>query len=277
MTKLEIVQTLKIPKSYHPDMTDDQIFPAKINYIQNLTYCSDGLGVSHNVDFLKDPDFCQKLAFSLSHDGEVANHPLGHPIWRAYVAGWAAQQALRIEGDFVECGVDTGILSSFICQQIDFNNKDRDFYLLDSFEGMDMSLLTAEEQQADKDKQTYTIYKDHYKSQTDQTLAKLKSKISQFHNIHIIKGYIPGTLSQIKAEQIAYLSIDLNSVMPEMETIKYLWDRLPVGAVILLDDYTFLGHMPQLNAWNEFADTNQQQILSLWTGQGLIIKTDFKD
>ena len=35
--------------------------------------------------------------------------------WRAYVCCWAAKQALAVEGDFVECGVNTGILC-FACK-----------------------------------------------------------------------------------------------------------------------------------------------------------------
>ena len=273
MTKLKVTSTLKVPQSFHPELTKDHEIPTQFNFIENVTYSSDGTAVSHNVDFLDNPLFTEHLIHSLQiKEGSSSKYPYGSPVWRAYIAGWAGRQALRVEGDFVECGVDTGILSSMVCQQTDFNNQDRHFYLLDSFEGMDMSLLTNAEKEKDDQHKTYSFYKEHYASNTDNTLTQLHTKIDQFHNIHIIKGYIPETLTQIKAENIAYLSIDLNAVVPEMATIKTLWDRLSIGAVILLDDYTFMGHDPQREAWNQFATEYGQHILTLWTGQGLIIK-----
>ncbi len=276
MTKLKLTNSLHVPKSHHPHLTEDVTVPAPNAFIENARYCSDGVAVAHNVDFIDEPEFVKQAEFSLAYHIEKPNFPYGMPSWRVYIAGWAAQQALRLDGDFVECGVDTGILSSIVCQRTDFNTHKRDFYLLDSFEGMELDQLTPDEIQQNAQSNLYNIYKQGYQNNSATTFEILKSKIDQFQNIHIIKGYIPETLEHIKTDTIAYLSIDLNAVFPEMATIKFLWDRLTVGAVILLDDYTFSGHAPQKNAWNSFAQDYHQSILPLWTGQGLIIKTPYQ-
>ena len=39
-------------------------------------------------------------------------------------------------GDFVECGVNKGFLSSAIMEYLDWNSLDRGFYLLDTFAGL---------------------------------------------------------------------------------------------------------------------------------------------
>ena len=84
---------------------------------------------------------------------------------------------------------------------------------------------------------------------------------------------MPDTLSSIDAEQISYLSLDMNCAEPEIAAARQLWPRLVRGAVILLDDYG--GGPPyqrQKNAFDALADEAGFTILTLATGQGLIIK-----
>jgi hypothetical protein len=45
-----------------------------------------------------------------------------------------------------------------------------------------------------------------------------------------------------------------------------------VGALMLLDDCAYRGHRPQKVAMDRFAQTRANKILSLPTGQGLLIK-----
>lgn len=49
-------------------------------------------------------------------------------------------------------------------------------------------------------------------------------------------------------------------------------ERLMPGALMLLDDYAYRGHRPQKVATDGFAQTRANKILSLPTGQGLLIK-----
>jgi hypothetical protein len=49
-------------------------------------------------------------------------------------------------------------------------------------------------------------------------------------------------------------------------------ERLVPGALMLLDDYAYRGHRPQKVAMDRFAQTRANKILSLPTGQGLLIK-----
>ncbi len=71
------------------------------------TYNQDGLATRHNADFMRDPRFLEAYRAGLE------NAPAGTQLeWRVHVALWCATQALRLEGDFVECGVHTGILSA---------------------------------------------------------------------------------------------------------------------------------------------------------------------
>lgn len=67
-----------------------------------LTYNQDGLATRHNADFMRDPRFIEANRAAM-----VDCHPGTRIEWRIHVALWCATQALRLGGDFVECGVHT--------------------------------------------------------------------------------------------------------------------------------------------------------------------------
>ena len=65
----------------------------------------------------------------------------------------------------------------------------------------------------------------------------------------------------------------MNNAFAEIEAIKFLWNKLVLGGIVVLDDYAYGEEfMAQKNAWDEFALIRNFEILTLPTGQGLIIK-----
>jgi O-methyltransferase len=90
--------------------------------------------------------------------------------------------------------------------------------------------------------------------------------------VQIIKGVVPDTLAQVKAEKICYLSIDMNNAAPEIAAAEHFWDRLVSGGIIILDDYGWAKQINQKIAFDKFADKRGVSPLSLPTGQALIIK-----
>jgi len=84
---------------------------------------------------------------------------------------------------------------------------------------------------------------------------------------------VPETLTAFPADrQVAYLSIDMNIVAPEMAAIAFFWDRLVPGGVVLLDDYGWATHRAQREAFDAFAQAHGAMILNVPTGQGIIIR-----
>ena len=89
----------------------------------------------------------------------------------------------------------------------------------------------------------------------------------------VVKGKVPNSLREVQLGKISYLSIDMNNAKAEIAAIEYLWKRLVVGAVVVLDDYAYGEEFRnQKNAWDEYAKAMNFEILTLPTGQGLIIK-----
>lgn len=221
------------------------------------TYNEDELITGHKSDFMEDEHFmrCYNLAVA---EGLAISDKIH---WRAYVICWAASQVKKLEGDFVECGVAKGFLSRIAMEYIDFGNLPKIFYLLDTFKGLQEKYLTEKERETKNFGWDYGI---SYK----QVMNTFKS----FKNVRIIKGPVPDTLPQVASLKIAYLSIDMNCVIPEIAAAEYFWNKLVSGGVIILDDYGHSGHEEQKYAFDDFARRKGIQILCLPTGQGLIIK-----
>ena len=83
---------------------------------------------------------------------------------------------------------------------------------------------------------------------------------------------MPATLVECDAREICYLSIDMNSVEPEIAAATFFWDKVVKGGVVFLDDYGFPLHINQKIAFDRFVLERGQSILCLPTGQGIIIK-----
>ncbi len=183
--------------------------------------------------------------------------------WRAHVVCWAAQHAVQLGGDFVECGVNTGIWSLTAMSMINFETlTERKWWLLDTYCGL-------AEQLADPDEGEWVhTWNNAYPECYD--LAK--KNFSPYPNAILIRGMVPDTLSQVTSTKIAYLSLDMNHAAPEIAAGEFFWDRLMTGALILLDDYAYVGCSKQREAWDDFARSKGYTILSMPTGQGIIIK-----
>jgi hypothetical protein len=227
-----------------------------------LTYNTDGLATQHNCEFMRDPQF------TAAYDFGMTNGPAGrHLEWRVHVALWLTGQALGIPGDFIECGVNTGIMSGAIMTYHDFTRfPERRFFLLDTFAGI------PEEQISDVERASGVAGMNAKYQGGDAVFSTVSSKFSRWPNARLIRGRVPDTLSGVDSERIAFAHIDMNVVEPEIAAAEFLWPRLQTGAFMLLDDYGWAPHIHQKRAWDVWAREKHIQILSLPTGQGLIMK-----
>lgn len=226
-----------------------------------LTYNTDGLATMHSADFRNEPKFAAAYAL-----GAASGHGFGrdlHIEWRVFINCWAAEHALGIPGDFVECGTDTGIIARAVTSFTSFENVDKRYYLLDTFAGFPEGQLTDAERARGLGDQHET-YADTYKNVVDY--------FKTYSNVTIIRGKVPDTLGQCKAERISYLSIDMNAVVPEIAAATAFWDRLSPGAFVVLDDYGWTFHEEQRLAFDAFAKERGTRVLALPTGQGLLVK-----
>ncbi len=183
--------------------------------------------------------------------------------WRAHIAIWAAKHALALEGDFVECGVHTGILSMAICKYLDFNTVPKAFYLFDTYAGIPLEQVAEDEM-----KMAHSMNANLYFDCFEIT----KRNFADFQNVVLVKGRIPDSFKDVDIEKISYLSLDMNNAAAELAAIEHLWPKLSEGAMVILDDYGWISHDTQMKEMDKFAKSKNVSIAHLPTGQGLLIK-----
>lgn len=229
-------------------------------------YASDGLISFHRHAFLEDATFRQAY--------ERGARALGGPDWyqwqwRVHIGLWAAASASSLDGDFVECGVNYGFLSSAVMEMLDWDRLGKTFYLLDTFAGLDPRFTTTgEDRDAALKKNEQSLRYGVYVSGVES----VKANFAQWQNHRIIVGAVPETLDQVDARAVAFLHIDMNCAPPEVAALRYFWPRLSPGALVLLDDYNYRGFDDQRHAMDALASELGVPICALPTGQGLLIK-----
>jgi SAM-dependent methyltransferase len=234
------------------------------SYREGHVYDQDGLRSIHNHEFMDDPAFRKAYQRGVSAAGEDYRWH-----WRVHVGLWVAAYASQLEGDFVECGVNRGFLSSVIMDYLDWDSLGKHFYLLDTFRGLDERFVSAE------DKMSGAVEKNRKSLATGfyvQGIDEVRANFSEWKNVSLIEGTIPETLPQVRANKIAYLHLDMNCSQPEVAAARFFWERLVPGAFVLLDDYAYYGYVSQKVAMDSFAREKGINILSLPTGQGLLAK-----
>jgi hypothetical protein len=227
-------------------------------------YVEDALMTTQNHEFVDDPAFTRAYARGMQATGSDY-----HMRWRVHVALWAAASANKLPGDFVECGVNKGFMSSAIMNYLDWNTLDRKFYLLDTFQGLDVRYVSEAEKAAGYlERNRNSLAKGEYVSGVDQ----VKKNFAEWKNAIVVQGTIPDSLKAVESKAIAYIHLDLNCSPPEVAALELLWDSLVPGAYILHDDYSQVAHKISKDGMDQFAAKKNLQFVSLPTGQGLLIK-----
>lgn len=175
-------------------------------------------------------------------------------IWRLATLAWGARQALRVEGDFVECGCYKGTSARILCDLLDFARLDRRYFLYDLFEhneSMPHHSMAA-----------------HGETLVDQ----VRERFADVPQAVITQGWVPQSLAEASPETIAFMHLDLNNAEAEIGALEVLFDRISPGGVLILDDFGWLAYRAQHKAEIRWMAERGYSILELPTGQGLVIK-----
>jgi O-methyltransferase len=129
----------------------------------------------------------------------------------------------KVEGAFAELGVYKGDSANLI----HLMDKERTFYLFDTFHGFRKEDLEMETGKA----ATYTS-----RDFADTSLEKIKQRLSSgkfvFHS-----GYFPETAKEIQNEKFALVNMDADLYLPTKAGLEFFYPRLSPGGVIIIHDY----------------------------------------
>jgi hypothetical protein len=224
------------------------------------TYNQDGLITMHDCSFMEEPRFQE--AYQAAKGTGSWTGPWGQaPIhWRAHVLCWAASATSALLGDIVECGVDRGGTAMLLANYLRIDRTPgRRIFLYDTFCGLDRNRSSQQEW-------------DHYEGFYSECHEQVKRLFQAYSNVHIIRGSVPDTFDQSAPNAVAFLHIDMNAAVPERAAIEFFWDRLVPGAIVVLDDYAWVACHAQKVSMDQFAAQVNVPILSLPTGQGMLMK-----
>lgn len=222
----------------------------------DASFFADGFATVHYVGFLHDKKFTSSYDNSFSGI-EPKFARLAHRTipWRAHIVTWAANQAIKLDGDFVECGVWWGTLSKVICEYTDFEKlTEKKFYLIDTWGDPKTSNLK------------------HQKRYPDDLFNKVKERFIKYPNVKLVRGPVPEILQDVPVKKIAYLSIDMNGDIAERATLEKYYDKMVKGGIIYFDDYGF-GMYAKLRATvDEFFSDKPETLLHFPGGNSIVIK-----
>jgi len=230
----------------------------------STVYCNDNIIVFQRaLTFLRDSKFMRSL-FRASETGTGA---FDDRTWRAHILVWAAQNALNLDGDFVELGTFRGYFAACVAECLAFEKLPRSFFLYDTFAGLPDDAIRERELPGS----FYDSLQAHYRE--PDIYQSVVNRFKAYPNVHPIQGKVPDTLHERCPEKIAFLHVDLNSAKHEIAALEYLWNRIVTGAIIVLDDFGFAIFRSQTQAHQEFFAARGCPIAELPTGQGLVIKS----
>ena len=214
-------------------------------------YAEDGLWTHHGHTFIEDERFAKAYRRAVQAAG------LDYGIrWRVHTILWAAEHAAALDGAFVECGTGRGFMASAICDYLGW--EERPFYLYDTF----LPAALDEHGNQAADGVPSPVYA--------EGLEPVTENFAEWSGVKPIVGKIPGTL--LSDGPIAFLHVDLNHAAAEEATVRHFWPKLTPGAPVIFDDYGFQGYEVQRAAADRLGRELGFSVLTLPTGQGLVLR-----
>lgn len=233
-------------------------FPALNAAIQDIIHAMtrpQGFYFGDNLmTFAKSLSFFDDMPFReawLKHSETVEERGAA---WRRATLVWAARTALRLDGDFVECGCYKGTGPRIIADVLDFGALDRRYYLYDLFE------------------HNAAMPHHHMLEHSGELFDWVKARFADLPNVVVTQGRVPDSLAIAAPEKIAFMHLDLNNADAEIGALEVLFDRIVPGGILILDDYGWIGYRDQLVAEKAWFKARGYEVLEMPTGQGMVIK-----
>jgi hypothetical protein len=201
-----------------------------------------------NLSLLEDPAFRQAWQANLLTTADEAI------AWRRYILCCAACHALRLEGDFVECGALHGTAVKTVIDYFGREAFAKDFWVYDTFD-------------------TNPVPGHQFQGQEAGLFERVQARFAGYRRVRLVKGLLPASLEGNSPARIAYLHLDLNNAGFEIAVLEALFDRLVPGGLLVLDDYEWSGaYRSQKAAEDPWFSARDYRVMPLPTGQGLVIK-----
>lgn len=180
-------------------------------------------------------------------------------IYRCYELWNLVHDLKDIEGDILEVGVWRGGTGAVMCKASE-NHKGTTVYLADTFQGV----VKATEED--------TVYRGGEHNDTSDQIVMDLLKTVEAKNHKILKGIFPDDFPDVQIDKIKLCHIDVDTYLSAKEIFDYAWPKIPVGGVVIFDDYGFWTCEGVTKYFNALQLSDGRKIHNL-NGHGIIIKT----
>ncbi len=181
-----------------------------------------------------------------------------HSIDRKYTVNQFLQLTKNVDGDTVECGSYQGATSYLICAFIQQHGQSKAHHIFDSFEGL-----------GKPEKEDGGYWKEGDLSTSEEVC---RNNLSAFGFVKYYKGWIPGRFAEVKEMRFSFVHIDVDLYQPTLDSVRFFYERLNKGGIIICDDYGFSTCPGAKKAIDDFFKEKPEQAVMLTTGQSFIIK-----
>jgi O-methyltransferase len=223
--------------------------------VRQQTFIANGLITSYHSPYLEAGGIYS------AWDGVDSDYKLSHfksCVQRIYTTSYLAYLAETVDGDFVELGVFWGI-----CPKAYLDSgfgKQKTIWLFDVWGDS-----TAFTNMPHLPKGSQGIYQ-------NDIFERVQRRFSEYSNVRFVRGYVLETLNALQGRKVAFLSLDMNSVDPEIAALEALWDQISLGGTIYLDDFgepSSRLHRDSIVTWME---SRGQRIFCLPSGIAFVVK-----
>lgn len=160
-----------------------------------------------------------------------------------------ALRQMKRKGDFAEVGVFNGTSAKMICE----GKGNKNLYLFDTFGGLPKS---------------DEIDKHYIKNMFIGNYEYVKKRLSQYENVHIVKGLFPKTAKVIKDKKFAFVHLDVDLYQSTKDCLEFFYDRMEKGGIILSHDYPIAKGVKK--AFDDFF--SDKEVIELPMSQCMVIK-----
>lgn len=174
------------------------------------------------------------------------------------------RESLPLGGDVIECGVWRGGSAKLLREEILAAAPDKSLHLFDSFAGM-THVDEANDRHEVGDFSDTSL--DHVKRFVTGSPEADPKGIAEFH-----QGWIPDTFAGLDDMKVCFAHIDLDLYQPILDTLAFVWPRMPPRGTIVFDDYGFASCPGARRAVDEYFADKPERPFALNTGQAVVVK-----
>lgn len=156
-------------------------------------------------------------------------------------------------GAVAECGVNNGEFAKYINMYF----PDSKCYLFDTFEGFVKEDIDIEIELGNDNFNESVYAKAGVFAQASEENVIKKMKYPQ--NIIVKKGHFPKSANDVE-DSFLYVNLDMDLYQPELEGLKFFWDKMVPGGLIMLHDYTHPELPGVKKAIEDFIEMKQEDI-----------------